>query len=304
MFQSKDLRTFYRTFPDENSCMKYLAEVKWKNGYQCVRCECDQFGKGNKPYYRRCKKCGYDESVTANTMFHKCKMGLHKAFEGLFLMSINKKGISSSALKDLLKVNQKTAWLLRLKAQQTMTSSENQPLEGEVHVDEFSTGGHKAGKQGRSLDGKKHTIVFVEIVRNKKGEKTIGRAYAKAIKNFKTETLKAPMLKHVSFTARVKTDGFSSYIPLSKMYSKLRQILSNNGTNMPELHNHVMNIKNWIRGIHHKVSEQYYQAYLDEFNFRFNRRFKTIRDKIFHLLIERFTQWFPSTYKEIRANAA
>ena len=49
--------------------------------------------KGNKPFYRRCQKCRYDESVTANTMFHKCKMGLQKAFEGVFLMAVNKKRI-------------------------------------------------------------------------------------------------------------------------------------------------------------------------------------------------------------------
>jgi len=70
------------------------------------------------------------------TMFNKCKMGLQKAFEDSFLMAVNKKAISSCALKDLVKVNQKSAWLLGLKAQQTNASSESKPLEGIVHVDE------------------------------------------------------------------------------------------------------------------------------------------------------------------------
>ena len=69
-------------------------------------------------------------------MFNKCKMGLQKAFEDSFLMAVNKKAISSCALKDLVKVNQKSAWLLGLKAQQTNASSESKPLEGIVHVDE------------------------------------------------------------------------------------------------------------------------------------------------------------------------
>ena len=304
MFQGKDLRTFYNTFPDESSCMKYLSEVKWEDGYKCIKCGNDEFNKGNKPFYRRCQKCRYDESVTANTMFHKCKMGLQKAFEGLFLMAVNKKGISSCALKDLIKVNQKSAWLLRLKAQQTMASSESNPLEGEVDVDEFSTGRHNKGKQGRTLDGKKHAVLFVEIVKNKKGERTIGRAYAKSIDNFKAETLKMPMVTNIKLDARVKTDGYPSYKPLKKIFKKLQQSLSNKGASMPELHNHIMNIKNWLRGIHHQVSAQHYQGYLDEFDFRFNRRSKTIRPKIFHLLITRFTQWYPCTYQQIIGKAA
>ena len=33
------------------------------------------------------------------------------------------------------------------------------------------------------------------------------------------------------------------------------------------------NLKTWLRGIHHGVSPQHLQAYLNEFTFRFNRRF-------------------------------
>ena len=33
------------------------------------------------------------------------------------------------------------------------------------------------------------------------------------------------------------------------------------------------NLKTWLSGIHHGVSHQHLQAYLNEFTFRFNRRF-------------------------------
>ena len=33
------------------------------------------------------------------------------------------------------------------------------------------------------------------------------------------------------------------------------------------------NLKNWLNGIHHGVSAKHLQAYLNEFTFRFNRRF-------------------------------
>ena len=40
--------------------------------------------KGRTRYYKRCKNCRYDESVTANTVFHDMKMPLLKAFHLIF----------------------------------------------------------------------------------------------------------------------------------------------------------------------------------------------------------------------------
>jgi len=88
------------------------------------------------------------------------------------------------------------------------------------------------------LDGKKHAVVMVEIVKDKKGKATIGRASAKAIDNFKSKTLEVPMFTHISLDSRVKTDAFSSSIPLIKKFPKLTQTLSNKGVSMPELHDH------------------------------------------------------------------
>ena len=42
---------------------------------------------------------------------------------------------------------------------------------------------------------------------------------------------------------------------------------------MPIIHLVFSNLKTWLRGIHQGVSPQHLQAYLNEFTFRFNRRF-------------------------------
>ena len=42
---------------------------------------------------------------------------------------------------------------------------------------------------------------------------------------------------------------------------------------MPIIHLVFSNLKNWLNGIHHGVSAKHLQAYLNEFTFRFNRRF-------------------------------
>jgi len=41
---------------------------------------------------------------------------------------------------------------------------------------------------------------------------------------------------------------------------------------LPIIHLVFSNLKTWLRGVHHGVSPQHLQAYLNEFVFRFNRR--------------------------------
>ena len=73
IFRGVNSIKFHQRFKDDNDCLKYLAEVKWLNGYQCNRCKNDKFGKGKNIHNKRCIKCRYDESPTVGTMFEKLK---------------------------------------------------------------------------------------------------------------------------------------------------------------------------------------------------------------------------------------
>ena len=44
-------------------------------------------------------------------------------------------------------------------------------------------------------------------------------------------------------------------------------------SSLPMIHLVFSNLKTWLNGIHHGVSAKHLQAYLNEFTFRFNRRF-------------------------------
>jgi hypothetical protein len=146
--------------------------LKWETGYNCSRCEASVYIKGKQHHSRRCSKCGYDESPTSGTLFHKLKFGVLKAFEMIYEISTSKKGASSIWLAERFGVNQKTAWLFRQKVQSAMESSQNYPLDGEVHVDEFEIGGPQEGEQGRSKSEKKVRLVIA--VENREGK--AGRA--------------------------------------------------------------------------------------------------------------------------------
>lgn len=137
MFNGITLKEFRSRFKTTEDCMTYLVEQKWKDGYCCRKCKCTDYYKGRQWFYRRCQKCGYDESATANTLFHRCKVDLLTIFEMIYRITVRKKGMSTCELAKEYGCQQKTAWLLKAKLQQAMKSSEQHDLKGNVEVDEY-----------------------------------------------------------------------------------------------------------------------------------------------------------------------
>ena len=78
--------------------------------------------------------------------------------------------------------------------------------------------------------------------------------------------------------ANIITDDWSGYAKLGER-GYCHAAVAERGdmqvaeTFLPITHLVFSNLKTWLRGIHHGVSPQHLQAYLNEFTFRFNRRF-------------------------------
>ncbi len=271
---------FHNTFSTDEDCYRYLSEIKWDTGYQCKKCGHTKYYNGVRPFSRRCMKCKYDESPTAGTMFDKCKFPLLLAFLIAFKISTKKKGMSTLELSQEFELRQKTCWEFKWKIQQAMRSSKLHPINGIVHIDEFYIGGEEEGKQGRSKGDKKLVIVALEIVPG-----GVGRAYAQCIDNASANSFKPFFESYIGKEATIITDEWRGYIPLKKDYPNLSQIKSENGKSFQDIHIHIMNLKGWLRGIHHHCSKERLQGYLDEYHFRYNRR--SNMDTIFDLLIRK-----------------
>jgi hypothetical protein len=71
-----------KLFQTEDACLQFIAKLKWPSvtKFECYECGCNSYCKGQKPYSRECLSCGYDESPTANTAFHKMHLPLIEAF--------------------------------------------------------------------------------------------------------------------------------------------------------------------------------------------------------------------------------
>src|SRR5690606_24697726 len=75
-FKSLSLFEFQKRFPDEESCVAYLASLKWKDGYRCKKCGHGHYCRGIEKYDRQCTKCRRLESPKSGTLFHRCKFPL------------------------------------------------------------------------------------------------------------------------------------------------------------------------------------------------------------------------------------
>jgi hypothetical protein len=101
---------FTSLYPDEDACYKYLSFLKWDELYNCKKCVNDKFSWGKSPFARRCTKCGYEESVTAHSIFHNMRIPVEKAFYMVFLIYSSNEKISSTELSRVLTIRQKTCW--------------------------------------------------------------------------------------------------------------------------------------------------------------------------------------------------
>lgn len=293
MFRGINAIEFGKRFHDNESCYLYLIEQKWGKGYQCSRCAHKTYYKGKTYYHRKCRSCGYAESVTANTVFHGIKMPILKAFHMIFRLTAKKKGMSTTELGNEVGVQQKTAWLFKRKVQVAMKQDDNDKLKGNVDADETIIGGYTNKNKGRSLETKEAILIASE----KLADGRTGNIRMVQIDNFEAPTLRYALKDMIDQGAYITTDSHQSYQHLQKDMN-INTVLSKMGQSLEELHKQIMQFKNWLRGIHHKCSGNHLFAYADEYVFRFNHR--NNRKAIFHKVIANMMHQIPHPYTIIK----
>ena len=292
IFKGQNLVEFTERFKTDQDCREYLSNIKWAEGYVCRKCKHNK-SQIRKDYSRTCNICSNTESATANTLFHKVKFGLKKAFFICFEMSTSTKSLSASQTAVRFGVREITARMFMQKVREAMKSSEDYPMTGTVNVDVYVVGGYEEGKPGRSYDSnKKKAVCAVELTDDGK----VKRFYTFQIPDYSAKSLRKIFDKHIDITAKVITDKWKGYGPIAKDYD-LTQILSDKGSNFKALHVMIHQVKSWIRTTYSWVSEKNINRYFDEFCYRINR--SQSKDTIFNNLIKRMVKTDNITHRKI-----
>lgn len=300
----RTLAEFYRRFPDDEACLRYLIETRWPEGFRCPKC-----GGGDARLLttRRvwvCRACRHQTSATAGTVLHRTRQPLTTWFAAAYLVASLKPGVSALQLQAQLGIARyETAWLLLHKLRRAMVNPDRSRLAGTVEVDETWLGGAQAGlKGGRQRKNRKALMVGVAVERR---ARALGRLRLEVVPDDTAATLGAFVVRNVEPRSTVISDAWSGYTGLAaKDYtheSLSRAAMKRAGLEgdaVPGVHRVVSNLKTWLQGTHHGVGADHLDYYLNEFVFRFNRRFYPMAG--FATLLGLGTALPPTTGDQIR----
>lgn len=265
------LLEWQKLYGAERACAKQLAKVRWPDGFQCPACG---FTKACYIITRKlyqCSKCRQQVSVTADTLFHATKLPLVKWFWAIYLAATDKGGISALRASKLLGVSWITARNMLRKIRQAMAHRDSIYRLGKIiEFDDTYVGGKRSGKRGRGAAGKKPVLVAVET--RKKGA---GFVAMQVVDTISKETVRKFLSRHLKVEQTVKTDAFHAMnaVDETQQHEKKVTLPEKASEWLPLVHIMIGNMKKFINGTFHGVSQNYLQEYLDEFCYRFNRRF-------------------------------
>lgn len=120
MDKALDYTQFQTLYPDTLACHRFLETLKWQKGYQCRKCGNEKYFEGTNKFARRCTKCGYNESISAFTIFHSIKFPIEKAFYLAYLVVDGKNESTLDTLAQNLDVGLNTVWAFKHKVQERL----------------------------------------------------------------------------------------------------------------------------------------------------------------------------------------
>lgn len=297
------LPEFQQVFPDDQACAKYLEIIRWPKGFICPRC-----GEADKPYrfpsratvILRCRKCKRNTALSSGTVMQATHTPLSIWFWGAYLVTTQTPGQSALQFQRQLGLSRyETAFQILHKLRAGMVRPERDSIGGEhpVEVDECFVGGRTRG-EGRGMHNMATVVGAVEVRRRKDAEDRAakyqqthsggvplknlvyaGRLRLRVVGSRGAHDLTAFVMENVAKASTVRMDAWPSYDTLTALgYTHDRLILAGDPekaeAHLPMIHLVFSNLKTWILGTHHgAIGQHHLQAYLNEYVFRFNRRF-------------------------------
>lgn len=141
---------FFRQFPDDETCLRHLFDVRFGQGFECPKC------KRESKWFRiqaeraySCQWCGHHLHPTVGTPFEKTRTPLQLWFYAIHLFTTTSHGVSGKELQHQIGVTYKTAWRMAKLIRKHIADLDGDiAIGGEgtnVEIDETLMGGVKRG---------------------------------------------------------------------------------------------------------------------------------------------------------------
>ena len=317
MARGRSLTEFQKEFPDEASCAAFLFKRRWPDGFVCPSCGGDRAAAlMSRAYTFECYGCRRQTSITAGTAMHRTRLALTVWFWAAHLMATHSNGMSARQLEDQLGLTYRTAWLLAQKLRRSMVDPDRELLEGVVEIDQaeipFREGDtfFEPGNAGKIL-----VIGAVEVIERDTHQSKPRRKHAKyldtrsgrvrlaVIADNTAASIEAFVRANVKPGATLLTDGHASYPGLTG-YRHDPRVVGKMAAHvvLPWIYRVFALVKRWGLGTYHGLRRKHADTYLNEFVFRYNRRF--YRHASFETVLGLTARHAPTSYWDIigRAN--
>jgi transposase-like protein len=268
--KSLTLFEFQKRYRTEKDCLRALEQLRWSKGFVCPKCGHDSGYRLTQRRVIQCAACRCQTSITAGTIFHKTKLSLKVWFWLIFLVSQDKGGVSALRITKNLGMHYNTVWHMLHKIRQAMSTRDNESirLAGLIEMDEAYFGGKKRKCQ---------VLVMIESGRKASGSLVMKKVFG--LKNANEPGIKKLIEAHVDNQSKQHfvADCAWAHTTPKKMGHVIQTYKSSPASadkHLPWVHLAISLAKRFLLGTYHGVSRKYLQTYLDEFCYRFNRRFK------------------------------
>lgn len=286
-----NLLNFAETFPTEESCKLKFKEIRDKQGVVCPRCGgTDHYWKRDRWQYE-CKKCKTRITLKSGTIMHNSKLSFRYWFAAIHLLTSTKKSFSAKEMqRQLGHKRYQPIWELLHKLRAAMGNRDgNYQLDGQIELDEgfFSTitpqeKKDKPLKRGRGSQKKTTVLVMAESrdvdgELSKKGKpRRVRYLKMQVINDLQASTITPIVEENVARSSTLDTDDSTSYVKLKNVVESHKpKVIPKENINkaLPWVHLTISNAKRLLLDMYHSIKPEYLQSYLNEFCYKFNRRY-------------------------------
>jgi len=283
---------FTQHYPDEASCRLAFKQYREQEGIKCIKC-------GNRTHYWKkkreqweCKKCHHRTTLKSGTVMQNSKLPFRYWFIAMHLISSTKKTFSAKEIqRQLGHKRYEPIWAMMHKLRLVMGMRDDKyTLNDEVELDDsfFKTvviNRNKSETIKRGRGSQQQTKVLVSIESKdaedaynpkKHGKrKKVKFLKMKVINSLKKDEITKKVESMIEKGAKITSDKSNSYNGLEENYNIQSQIIKNEDINkvLPWVHTAISNAKRMFLDVHHRIDDDFLQSYLNEFCFKFNRRY-------------------------------
>jgi hypothetical protein len=258
------LAQWHELFPDEASCRRYLAALRWPGGFACPTCEHAAAADVSQRALMRCSACGTVCSPTTGTALDDVRLPLRAWFRAIWEIARTESGADPAAIARVLPLPREDfvwGWLTRLRDVYRLMW--RRQLHGVVEV-------AKVPVEVLAHRGSSHCMVAVAA--EDRGSGLCGRIRVERLVTVDRGSITSFVQRAVAPGSCVRTTNWSGYSRLrSRGYGHIVALTADGSERLQHAAQIASLLRLWLRGTK-TVTHARLDYYLDEFTYRLGIR--------------------------------